>query len=128
MARRSSEVLTEREAEIMEILWELGEATSEQIRGRLAGEPHDSSVRTILRVLDTKGYVRLNRRSRPIVYRPRVPKVRVQQKAAKALLQRFFGGSAEALVLRLIEDEKLTPEQLNELKVKSSTSRKRGLS
>ena len=124
MARRSSEVLTEREAEIMEILWELGKATSEQLRERLPGKPHDSSVRTFLRVLETKGYVRLDRRSRPIVYRPRVPKVRVQQKAARTLLKRFFSGSAEALVLRLIEDEKLTPEQLDQLKSKSSTPRK----
>ena len=127
MARRTTEVLTEREAEIMEILWEFGEATSEQIRSQLDGEPHDSSVRTFLRVLDSKGYVRTNRRRKPIVYRPIVPKERVQKKAATALLQRFFGGSAEALVLRLIEDEKLTPEQLSQLKKKSST-RKRGSS
>ena len=126
MARRASEVLTEREAQIMQILWDLGKATSEQVRERLPDEPHDSSVRTLLRILDTKGFVHLNRKKRPIIYRPRVSRSRVQQKAVKNLLQRFFGGSAEALLLRLIEDEHLTAEQVERLRGKSSTSRRRG--
>ena len=125
MARRASDVLTERESQIMGILWDLGTATSEQVRERLPGDPHDSSVRTLLRVLHTKGYVRLNRRKRPTVYRPSVSQERVQQKAAQNLLQRFFSGSAESLVLRLIEDEQLSPEQLTQLK-KTSTRMRRG--
>ena len=51
MARPTSTNLTERESEIMEILWDLGSATSQQVRQGLKGQPHDSSVRTILRVL-----------------------------------------------------------------------------
>jgi BlaI family penicillinase repressor len=116
MARRATEMLTERESQIMAILWDLGEATADQVREGLGGNPHDSSVRTILRVLHKKGCVHLDRRKRPIVYRPSVSQSRMQQKAAKNLLQRFFGGSAEALVLRLMEDEYLTKEQLGQLK------------
>ena len=126
MARRASDVLTERESQIMGILWELGKATSEQVRERLPGDPHDSSVRTLLRVLHTKGYVRLNRRKRPATYRPLVSQARVQQKAAQSLLHRFFGGSAEALVLRLIEDEQLSQEQLAQLKKTSGHTRRGG--
>jgi predicted transcriptional regulator len=50
------------------------------------------------------------------VYRAAVAREKIEKKAVKSLLQRFFGGSAEALVLRLIEDEHLTPEQIDELK------------
>ena len=109
-------MLTERESQIMDILWDLGEATSQQVGERLPGDPHDSSVRTLLRVLHSKRYVRLNRRKTPIVYLPVVSRSDVQKKVSQNLLQRFFGGSAEALVLRLIEDEQLTREQLRQLK------------
>lgn len=126
MARPTSDILTQRESQIMEILWELGEATSEQVRGRLPGDPHDSSVRTLLRVLRTKGYVRLDSDTRPTIYRPAVPRSRIQGKAAKSLLQRFFGGSAEALVLRLLEDDQLTSKQLDELKKAHSSRRRKG--
>jgi BlaI family penicillinase repressor len=115
MARPTSEVLTEREAQIMSILWEMGHASSEKVRERLAGDPHDSTVRTLLRVL------------RPTIYRPAIAQSKVQQKATRGVLQRFFGGSAETLVLRLLEDEHLTPEQLEQLKQSHSRrSRKRG--
>ena len=125
MARPRSDILTERESQIMEILWKLGESTSEQVRERLPGNPHDSSVRTLLRVLKSKGYVNVNSAVRPSMYRPAVARWRVQRKAAKSLLARFFGGSAEALVLRLLEDEQLTPRQLEELR-ESHMSRRRG--
>ena len=100
MAHPTSDVLTEREAQIMAVIWELGEATAEQVRARLPGSPHDSSVRTLLRVLQSKGYLRLRPKSRPRLYRPAVPRSKAQHKAAKSLLRRFFDGSAEALVLR----------------------------
>jgi BlaI family transcriptional regulator, penicillinase repressor len=129
MARHASEVLTEREAQIMTVLWELGQASSETIREQLAGDPHDSTVRTLLRVLKNKGYVQVIAKSRPTIYRPAIAQSKVQQKAARGLLQRFFGGSAETLVLRLLEDEHLTPEQLEQLKKSHSrNSSRRGKS
>ena len=124
MARRASDMLTERESQIMEILWDLGEATSQQVRERLPGDPHDSSVRTLLRVLHSKRYVRLNRRGTPIVYLPVVSRLDVQKKVSQNLLQRFFGGSAEALVLRLVEDEQLTQEQLRQIEKTGRKSRR----
>ena len=125
MVRPTSETLTEREAQIMSILWELGEASADEVRERLPDDLHDSTVRTLLRVLTTKGYVRANRKSRPAVYRAVVPQSSVQEKAARGLLQRFFGGSAEALVLRLLEDEQLTSEQLDQLKKSHSRQRRK---
>jgi BlaI family transcriptional regulator, penicillinase repressor len=125
MPRPLSEMLTDRESQIMEILWKAGEATAEMVREQLADQPHDSTVRTLLRVLKEKGYVKISGRQ-PAVYVPVVSREEVQHKAAKRLVERFFGGSADALVLRLLEDEHLTTEQLEQLKSQYATKRRKG--
>jgi predicted transcriptional regulator len=116
MARPSSQTLTARETQVMEAVWRLGEATAEQIREELPQPLHDSSVRTVLRILEAKGYLRHKARGKAFVYIAKVGRAKAQGKALRDLLARFFGGSAEDLVLRLIEEEHLTPEQLNELR------------
>jgi predicted transcriptional regulator len=116
MAASPSSSLTVRETHIMQALWSLGSATAEEIRQALRDPLHDSTVRTLLRILESKGYVRHFEQGRAFVYRPAVGRASVELKAVRSLLKRFFGGSAEALVLRLIEDEQITPEQLEELK------------
>jgi len=116
MARPKSETLTPREAEIMEVLWRLGEATSEEVREQLARNPHDSSVRTMLRVLASKGCVKVDQAVRPAKYRAAIPQSKMRTKATSSLLKRFFGGSAEELVQHLLEDEQLTPDQLSKLR------------
>ncbi len=115
MPRPASEMLTDREAEIMEILWNLGEATAEQVRARMPDSPHDSTVRTLLRVLKEKAYVRIRGRQ-PAIYVPVVAKQVAQHNAARRLIDRFFGGSANDLVLRLLEEEHLSPAQIDQLK------------
>lgn len=116
MARGKSETLTEREAEMMDVIWGLGRATAEQVREGLAKPPHDSTIRTLLRVLETKGYVRHEAAGKAYVYSATVDRRQAQRHALGSLLAKFFGGSAEDLVLRLIEDERITPEQLDELR------------
>ena len=112
MPRALTEILTEREAQIMDVLWRRGEALADQVRAELPGEPHDSTVRTLLRILETKGFVAHQTRGKAFVYRPAVGRARAQRSALKNFVGRLFGGSAEDLVLRLIEDEVLTLEQL----------------
>lgn len=116
MGRPPSESLTGREAQVMEVLWRLGEGTAEQVRAGLPEPLHDSTVRTVLRVLEAKGYLAHEARGKAFVYRPTVERGKAQRRALRDLLARFFGGSAEDLVLRLIEDEQITPEQLDELR------------
>ena len=125
MARPPSDSLTEREAQIMEILWLQGQATAETVRQALPDEPHDSTVRTLLRVLKDKGYVRVKGRQ-PATYLPRVSREQAQSKAARSLLARLFGGAAEALVLRLLEDEQLTPQQIDDLKTTLQSRKRKG--
>ncbi|MGP0070161.1 MAG: BlaI/MecI/CopY family transcriptional regulator [Isosphaeraceae bacterium] len=116
MARPASETLTGREAQVMDALWRLGEATAEQVREALPQSLHDSTVRTLLRVLESKGYLCHEARGKSFVYRAVIGRQKAQRHALRDLLGRLFGGSAEDLVLRLIEDETITLEQLDELR------------
>jgi predicted transcriptional regulator len=115
MPRRKTDPLTEREAEIMDFLWAQGPATAEQLRAALKGQPHDSTVRTLLRVLETKGHVRHTVVGKGYLYHPVMPRARAQRTALRSLLDRFFGGSAENLVLRLLEEEHLSADELRQL-------------
>jgi BlaI family transcriptional regulator, penicillinase repressor len=130
MTRRSSEALTEREAQIMDIVWRLGEATAERVREAMPGAPHDSTVRTLMRVLESKGYLAHEPRGKAYVYRATVGRQKAQGLALRSVLARFFAGSAEDLVLRLIEDEHLSPAQLEEIRraagISAQSKRKRG--
>ncbi len=100
----------------MEVLWGLGSATAERVREALPDEPHDSTVRTHLRVLESKGYVRRSTKGKAHVYRTAVPRSKAQGKAIRSLIGRLFGGSPEALIVRLLEDEEISIERLEELR------------
>ncbi len=125
MARPASETLTGREAQVMDAIWRLGEATAEQVREALPQPLHDSTVRTLLRVLESKGYLRHEARGKSFVYRAVIGRQKAQRHALRDLLGRLFSGSAEDLVLRLIEDERITLEQLDELRRAAPESPKR---
>lgn len=100
----------------MAVLWDLGTATADAIREALPGEPHDSTVRTHLRGLEAKGYVQRKRQGKADVYRPTLPRKKAQTKAVQSLVSRFFGGSPEALIARLLEDENISIERIDELR------------
>lgn len=116
MPRATSDLPTRREAQLLDALWNLGPATAEQIRAALPDGPHDSTVRTLLRVLEGKGYVKHDVRGKSYVYRAAVPRNKAQRTAVRKFVSRLFGGSAEDLVLRLLENEQITPEQLERLR------------
>jgi BlaI family transcriptional regulator, penicillinase repressor len=128
MARPPTETLTGREVQVMDAVWRLGEATAELIREALPEPLHDSTVRTLLRVLEFKGYLGHEVRGKAYVYRAAVERKKAQGHALRSVLMRFFGGSAEDLVLRLIEDERITPEQLDALRRTEPMRRVRGAS
>lgn len=123
MARPASDLLTQRESQLMEVLWAQGPVTAEVVREALPDRPHDSTVRTLLRILKTKGYVRVRGRQ-PATYEAAIERAAVQSRAARSLLGRFFGGSIEALVMRMVDDEEITPAQLAQLR-RSLAKRKR---
>lgn len=115
MARPKSTLLTERESEIMAVLWELRSASADQVRKKLSGDPHDSTVRTLLRVLVSKGHVVANKDARPTTFQPAVERRMMRKHVTRDLLKRFFAGSAEDLVLHLLEYERLSSEELKKI-------------
>jgi predicted transcriptional regulator len=115
MSDASTPGLTGREAEIMERLWELGAATADQVRSGLSGDPHDSTVRTLLRILEEKGCVRHRRDGRSFVYEPTVRREKMQRRTLGNVIRQLFSGSPQELVLRLLEDEQLSQADLEEL-------------
>jgi BlaI family transcriptional regulator, penicillinase repressor len=123
VVRPASDILTERESQLMEVLWNLGTATAEQVREALPDRPHDSTIRTLLRILETKGHVTHEARGKAYVYRARMARTKAQRRALRSVLSRFFGGSVEDLVVRLIEDEQLTHEQLEAIRESVSSER-----
>jgi BlaI family penicillinase repressor len=124
MVRPASDILTERESQIMHVLWSLGKATAEQVREALPDRPHDSTIRTLLRVLETKGHVVHEASGKAYVYRAAIARSKAQGRALRSVLARFFGGSVEDLLVRLIETEELTPEQLEGIRKTVSSTRK----
>ena len=122
MKRATSNGLTDREAQIMDQLWELGTATAEQIRLALPDKPHDSTVRTLLRILEEKGFVNHKRDGKTFVYRPAVARKSVQQRTLRNVIKQFFSGSPQDLVLRLLEDEKLSADELKDLMAQANSN------
>jgi predicted transcriptional regulator len=120
MARNPSTDLTEAELRIMEIVWQEGKATVPDVMEALAGEASlaYNTVLTMMTILERKGYLRhtLPKTGRAFIYHPKVDRKQASRNAVGHLLRRFFGDSAEGLVLNLIEDKKLSDAQLKRVR------------
>ena len=128
MARKKSLNLTEAEQRLMEVLWEKGSATVADVAEALPRKLDlaYNTVLTTLRILEEKRYVRHTKPSdgRKFLYTPVVSREQASHSALRHLLSRFFGNSAEALVLNLLDDEKLSQAERNRIRnlLKDETS------
>lgn len=105
------------EQAVMDLVWSRSEITAEAVREAL-GETwpmKESTVRTVLRRLEAKGYVSHAVDGRTFVYRPVHAPVSVATRAVRQLIDRFCGGSAEALVVGMVDDEVLDPRELERI-------------
>jgi len=102
----------------MEVLWERGESTVNDVVDALPpGSPLAySSVLTTLRILDQKGYVRHQKRGRAFLYSPVIAREEAQRSAVRFVMSRFFENSPEMLVLNVLENDDLSPEELKRLR------------
>jgi len=109
--------LSRRERQIMDILYQLSRATAADLIKALPGEPSDSTVRTQLRVLETKGHVRHEEEGTKYVYFPVVPRRVVRKSALKHVMNTFFDGSAEKVVAALLGPDggRLSEEELDRI-------------
>jgi BlaI family transcriptional regulator, penicillinase repressor len=118
MAESSNEnVLTRRERQIMDVLFTAGRATGQEIQQRIADSPSYSTVRTILRVLERKGFVRHKEEGLRYVYQPVVAREVARKSALQRVLQTFFDGSAQKAAAALLDPKafRLTRSELDEL-------------
>jgi predicted transcriptional regulator len=115
MPRKKSEHLTPLELEIMKVLWETGPANVQTVQRRLERELAYTTVQTMLNVLQRKGKVKRTLKEKAYFYRPAVSRREVIGKTVSDLIDRMFGGSAEGLVMSLVETRHLTPEKLAHL-------------
>ena len=117
MAKNLHAVLSRRERQIMDILYQLGRATAAEVGKALPGEPSDSTVRTQLRVLESKGHVRHEEDGQRYVYLPVVPRRVVSKSALKHVVNTFFDGSIEKVVAALLgpDGSRLSDEELERI-------------
>jgi BlaI family penicillinase repressor len=109
--------LSRRERQMMDILFARGRATGQEIQEGLPDKPNYSSVRTILRVLERKGYVRHVEEGLRYVYEPTVPKETARRSALQRIIRTFFDGSAKEAVAALLDPSAfhLSDEELKDL-------------
>ncbi len=114
MARPRAKELTERELEVMQVFWRLGETGIAEIRDDLAGSGRDlayTTVATLVRILDDKGFLEQTTDERPFWYRPVRSFEDVSGNLLKDVVQRVFDGSREQLLIRLMDQKKLTARE-----------------
>jgi BlaI family penicillinase repressor len=115
MARRKTEHLTPLELEIMHVLWESGPANVQSVQQHLERELAYTTVQTMLNILHKKGKVKRVLKDRAYEYAPVVSRSHVSRQHITDLIDRLFGGSAESLVMSLVETKHLTPKKLARL-------------
>jgi predicted transcriptional regulator len=118
MPRKTSPALTDAEARVMAVLWRLETATVGDVVAALAPERtvSYSTVQTILRILEDKGYVAHDKVARAFIYRPVVDARQARTRALRHLATRLFNGSPSLLVMNVLHDDEMDPEELQRLK------------
>jgi predicted transcriptional regulator len=102
----------------MEVLWQKGPATVQQVLERLSGETAlaYNSVLTTIRILEKKGYVKHAKDGRAHVYTPLIERKDATRSEIRHLVNRFFGNSHELLVLNILEDQGMDAAELKRLR------------
>src|SRR3954451_10700062 len=115
MARTKSDNLTPLELEIMHVLWAGGPANVQTVQQHLPRELAYTTVQTMLNILHRKGKVKRTLKERAYFYKPVVSHSQVVTHTINDVVERLFGGSAENLVMSLVETKHLTAERLARL-------------
>lgn len=116
--RPKSPTLTPQELEIMKIVWQLEAATVRDVYEALLAQRKIAytTVMTIMNILEEKHYLKKRRQDRAYVYQPTQPRQRVMRAMVREFVSRVFNGSAEPLLVHLIEDRRLSAKDLQEVR------------
>jgi len=107
---------TDRELDVMSVLWDLDSATVAEVREQLADDLAYTTVLTVLRTLEHKGYVGHTGEGRAHRYRPLVKRETAGRSALRRLVDKVFDGSPEMLLTNLVSDKNLSDEELRRLR------------
>ncbi|HUB79798.1 MAG TPA: BlaI/MecI/CopY family transcriptional regulator [Bryobacteraceae bacterium] len=115
--RRRSTILTEQELEIMKIVWDRESATVRDVYETLLERRKVAytTVMTMMKILEHKKYLKRTQADRAYVYRPAQPKRQVVGAMVRDFINRVFNGAAEPLLVHLVEEHDLSPEELEEI-------------
>lgn len=122
--------LSKRERQIMDAVYARGEATVSQVLEQIPDPPMRGALRTLLRILETKGYLTHRKAGREFIYRPTQGRGQAGRSALRRVLDVFFGGSLESAVAAHLSDPrragKLSPQELARLAELIEKARKQG--
>jgi predicted transcriptional regulator len=108
--------LTDREADVMQVLWDCGPSIVAEVRERLNDSLAYTTVLTVLRTLEAKGYVGRDEEGRGHRYFASVKQQAARKSALQHLTDKLFKGSTELLLTHLVSDQKLSPEQIKRMR------------
>jgi predicted transcriptional regulator len=108
--------LTDREADVMQVLWDQGPCLVAEVRERLSDDLAYTTVQTVLRVLEGKGYVGHQEEGRGHRYFATVKQKAARRNAIQHLTDKLFKGSAELLLSHMVSEQKLSPEQIDRMR------------
>jgi predicted transcriptional regulator len=106
------------EHDVMRIVWERGEAAAEDVSEALGSRFKNATVRTVLRRVEQKGYLEHRQEGRAFIYRPTVDAATAARGAIRRVLDRFYGGSVERLLVGLLDGKMIDARQLAELQAR----------
>jgi predicted transcriptional regulator len=109
-------ILTDREADIMQVLWDHGPSVVAEVREQLSDTLAYTTVLTVLRTLEAKGYVSHDEEGRGHRYFATVKQQVARKNALQHLTDKLFHGSTELLFSHLVSDQKLSPEQIRRMR------------
>lgn len=118
--------LTDREADVMQVLWDHGPSVVNEVKDKLADELAYTTVLTILRTLESKGYVGHEEEGRVHRYFATVKEDAARKSALQHLTGKLFKGSAELLFTHLVSDKKLSTDQIKRMRELLAQSDKKG--
>jgi BlaI family transcriptional regulator, penicillinase repressor len=116
--------LSRRERQIMEVIYQRGQATAAEVADLIPDPPSYSAVRALLSILGTKGFVRHEQEGVRYVFLPTLGRDRARRSALKGIVRTFFNGSVERTVAALLGQQKLSGEELDRLAALISRARK----
>jgi predicted transcriptional regulator len=129
MKTSSHQDVSRRERQILDILYQRGQATAAEVQSSLPEPPSYSAVRALLRILEDKGHVRHQQDGPRYLYVPTVARDNAKRSALHHILQTFFDGSAEQAISALLDESstKMSPAELERLACLIDTARKSGV-